>query len=46
MNMDNKIENHYDSFETPLRASMEKMDLDIPKEHIELMLGHYPDLVR
>ena len=46
MNMDNKIENHYDSFETPSRASMEKMDLDIPKEHIELMLGHYPDLDR
>jgi hypothetical protein len=46
MNMDNKIENHYNSFETPLRESMANMGLDIPKEHIELMLGHYPGLDR
>jgi hypothetical protein len=46
MNMDNKIKNHYNSFETPLRESMANMGLDIPKEHIELMLGHYPGLDR
>lgn len=35
MNTDNKIENHYNSFETPLRESMGNMGLDIPKDIIQ-----------
>lgn len=46
MDLDNKIENHYKSFETPLREGMKNMDWEITMEHTEMMLGHYPGLDR